>query len=139
MGDPYHRVTSVETALLTASTVMVRSVAAADWFPFLDIPQGRYGWTYPMRDGALADLVMHVCPELIVKQTAHLDDRDLFEYVGTISWMAEKYLSLLGDRMDSPTTLEVMTWQGEIESELYDLSPHALQITSKVQLSVLDS
>lgn len=115
------------------SDVEVQSVPAADWHLYIDLPHGRYGWTVPFRDGGR--LLLPHSPQIIDYQTKTFDVREVKEYLHAIVWICDRFKNV---DVTTLTREEFNEAQARIESELYDLSPPALAVFSRIQLSVLD-
>lgn len=109
----------------------VQSVPAIDWYLYLDsCPQARYGWTFPTSDSLLV-----VCPQIMAMQVSRFDDLTFKQYLEAIGWMIGRYIELFQAPPPPGYEAQILC---RIEDELYDLSPPALSVYSRVQLSVLD-
>jgi hypothetical protein len=119
---------------LAESGVEVQSIEAIDWYLYLDsCVQARYGWTFPDADDLVA-----ICPQILAMQTSRFDDLTFKNYLEAIGWLIARYADQRGGTvlMSYEDQANLLT---RLEDELYDLSPPALAVYSRVQLSVLDS
>ena len=94
---------------------------------YRDYPQARYGWTFP-EIGAF-------CVERIQKQTAHLDDEDLINYMRVVLWIFDRHIVLAYQHPD----MTAMERHRAIESELYDIATDSMVLLSQVEMRALES
>lgn len=100
-----------------------------EWDRFGPEPRWRFGWVPPLATGTSGLVV--VCPELIDRITAELDDDDLDSYLLVIeAWVicTQQYPGRSADEID-----------GIVQSELYDNARFALRLWSTTDAKALDS
>lgn len=89
--------------------------------------QARFGWTIPQIGG--------FCLERLARQTAHLSQEDLVDYLRAILWICDRHV-ILGGRQPDLTEIER---HHQIESELYDAAPSSMALLSQVEMHALDA
>lgn len=141
MTERAHTIENYIKSQLEPVRVTGIAVLAADWYQFLDEPQGRYGWNYPVPvEGDTLRLIAYFCPQLMAKHIEMFDEQSSSLYVHIVTWMMQQYTILVyGGGAGINDDMTISDIQARIESELYDQSPAHLQLFSKVQLSVLDA
>jgi hypothetical protein len=93
---------------------------------YRDYPQARYGWTFP-DFGAF-------CVERLAKQTMHLNEEDMKDYMRAIFWMIDRHVVIQHNDPDMPA----LDRHRMIENELYDIAPNSLALVSQVEMNALD-
>lgn len=88
--------------------------------------QAAYGWTLPV-NGAF-------CIDRINRQTIHLNEEDLKDYLNAILWIIDRHVVLAYEEPE----LAELDRHHKIESELYDIAPESMKLLSSVEVKVLD-
>jgi hypothetical protein len=113
--------------------VVVRLLGVEEWASadLVDLENSRpFGWVPPQEDGP--DVVFSLCPELIVQQTAGLDDFLFEAYVDVIQFLSD--LQIAYHEIEDPYERSRM-----IDKRLFDAAEGSMRLLNKVQMEALDA
>jgi len=118
----------IDTMLLDTIGFPVSTMPLDAWVD-LELGTGeQFGflWPRPFED----TLLVAYCPDIIAVQTCWLDDPQFEAYMELVEFMLCRHLAL--------GVMDLDERRQQVESELWDLRPEAMEFLSHIQMQILD-